>query len=183
MTMSKTIGVLLASGALLLVLFTASLFVEGWLWSAMDYVFAWAMFSLAGLGFTFMASRANGMEYRFAVGLAVLASFLLVWITAAVGIIGDSDVNVLYGLVLMTLFLGTIAARLRPSGMSQALYATALVQFLVPVIALFNWNPEPQDWSPGVIQVFILNMLWVATYAASGMLFNHAARNRKEVSA
>ena len=114
MTQAKAIGVLIGSAVLLLIPFTISLFQNEMLWTGSDYVFAWVVFSVAGLGFTFLASRANGIEYRLAVGLAVLASFLLVWITAAVGIIGDSDVNILYGLVLMTLFLGVGASRLQP---------------------------------------------------------------------
>jgi hypothetical protein len=66
---------------------------------------------------------------------------------------------------------GAAIARLRPSGMSMALFATALAQFLVPVIAVMIWRP---DFSPGVVQVFGLNFCFVLMFAGSALLFRHA---------
>jgi hypothetical protein len=44
---------------------------------------------------------------------------------------------------------GAAIARFRPEGMARALFATALAQALVPVIALMFWNPQVTSWAPG----------------------------------
>jgi hypothetical protein len=57
-------------------------------------------------------------------------------------------------------------------GMSRALLATALAQFMVPVIAFAIWRP---DFSPGVVQVFTLNFFFVLLFSWSAHLFRIAA--------
>jgi hypothetical protein len=98
--------------------------------------------------------------------LTLAGIFTLFWINGAVGIIGSEDnpANVLYGGVLAALLIGTIVARLEPQGMTRALFATALAQALVPVIALVIWTPEV---SSGIVQVFMLNAFFVTLFAAS----------------
>jgi hypothetical protein len=53
--------------------------------------------------------RASGTAYRFAVGLALTAAFLIVWLNAAGGLIGiedDDPANLLYVGVLAIGFVG-----------------------------------------------------------------------------
>ena len=81
--------------------------------------------------------------YRAAVGVALAAAFILVWVNLAVGIIGSEDnpANVMYGGVLAVGIIGAIIARFQPHGMARALVATALAQALVAVIALIaGWG-------------------------------------------
>lgn len=162
---------LLISTILLLIPLTASFFVEGWLWTVSDYVFAWILFSLLSLTFTFIARSTRGNAYKAAAALAIVGAFLLVWINGAVGIIGDSDINMLYALVVLTLFIGTLVARFKPEGMARTLFAAALVQALIPIVAFIINTP---DLSLGVLQVFILNAFWVVLFIGSGLLFRHA---------
>jgi hypothetical protein len=176
---NKIIRALLISTGLLMVPIVASLFVDGWLWTFFDYIFAWVMFSIVSLAFTFVASSANGIAYKVAGCLAVLTAFLLVWINAAVGIIGDGDLdspNGMYFGVIATLIIGVVIARLHANGMSRALFATALAQAAVPVIALIIWPPPVISWAPGVVQVFALNSVFVMLWVGSALLFRHAAR-------
>src|SRR5688500_20220430 len=76
--------------------------------------------------------------YRFAVGVAVGAAFILVWLSLGVGIIGkDGDpANLMYFGVLAVGIVGALIARFRPRGMARALFATALAQTSVAAIAL-----------------------------------------------
>ena len=67
---------------------TTSFFVDVWNWGVGGYVFAWVMFASANLGFTLVASMGNTIAYKVAVGLAVAAAFVLVWINDAAGILG-----------------------------------------------------------------------------------------------
>ncbi len=52
------------------------------------------------------------MAYRFAVGVALAAAFLLVWMNLAVGLIGSEDnpANLMYFGVLAVGFIGAIIA-------------------------------------------------------------------------
>jgi hypothetical protein len=150
----------------------------GWNWSFFDFVFAFVLLFGAGLAYELVSRKMNNSAYRSAVGLAVITSVVLVWINAAVGIMGDSDLdgpNGLYFGVFAVGFVGALMARFRASGMAIALFATALAQFFVPVIALIIWPPPVTSWAPGVVQVFGLNVVFVLLFVGSAFLFRRAA--------
>ncbi|MCK5074688.1 MAG: hypothetical protein KAQ98_14755, partial [Bacteriovoracaceae bacterium] len=48
----------------------------------------------------------------------------------------DNPANLMYGGVIIVGIIGSLIARFRPHGMARALFATALAQMLVGVIAL-----------------------------------------------
>ena len=110
--------------------------------------------------------------YRFAVGLALTAAFLIVWLNAAAGLIGiedDDPANLLYVGVLAIGFIGAIIARLQPRGLARALLVTALAQALVGAIALKLLNTA----SP--MQIVLLHGAFVAMFAGAALLFRYAA--------
>ncbi len=115
----------------------------------------------------------SNTAYRFAVGLAVTAAFLIVWLNAAAGLIGiedDDPANLLYVGVLAIGFIGAIIARLQPRGLARALFATALAQALVGAIALKLPN------TASAVQIVILHAVLVALFAGAALLFRRAAR-------
>jgi len=86
----------------------------------------------------------GSIVYRAAVGVAVGAALLLIWINLAVGIIGDegNPANLMHIGVLAVGIIGAIFARLRPLGMARVLLATAVAQMLVAMIAqIAGWSP------------------------------------------
>lgn len=160
--------------ALLLIPLTGQLTVSGWHWKWNDFLMAWVIFSITTWFCRFLMTRpmAN-LAYKAGVALAVLAGFLIFWITAAVQIIGDENPgNILYLGVILTGLTGVGLARFKPAGMARAAFITAAVTFLVPVIAFIFW---PVDFSPGAEKVFFLNGIFVLMFAAAGLLFRHAA--------
>lgn len=160
--------------ALLLVPLTGQLTVDGWHWSVGDFAFAWVVFSITTFVFRFLVTRplAN-LAYKAGVALAVLAGFLVFWITAAVQIIGDENpANILYLGVILTGLGGVALARFKPAGMAKAAFATAAVTFVVPVVGLIL---KPADFSPGIPQVFLLNSFFVLMFVTSGLLLRHSA--------
>jgi hypothetical protein len=112
--------------------------------------------------------------YRFAVGIALVAALILVWLSLGVGIIGrDGDpANLMYFGVLAVGILGAFIARFRARGMARALFAMALAQTSVAVIALTAGLGHP--WS-GPLELSVLNGFFVALFVGSALLFRRAA--------
>lgn len=121
--------------------------------------------------------KPNRTAYRSAIGIALAAAFILVWLSLGVGIIGaDGDpANVMYVGVLVVGTIGAIMSRFQPHGMARALFATALAQALVAMIALLAGLGYPA--SPP-LEILILNGFFVALFAGSGLLFWRAAREQ-----
>jgi hypothetical protein len=145
----------------------------GWHWTLGDFVFAFVLLFGSALAFELIASKGGTVAYRAAVGIACAAILLLIWINAAVGIIGSEDnpANLLYGAVPIVLIIGAFLARLKPRGMMLALFVTALAQMMVPTVALLIWQPP---FDPGVVQVFGLNGIFAILFAGSALLFMRA---------
>jgi hypothetical protein len=128
------------------------------------------------------SSRTHRATYRLALGVALAAAILLVWLSLGVGIIGrDGDpANVMYFGVLAVGIVGALIARSRPLGMARALFATALAQATVAAIALVAGLGRP--WS-GPLELVLLNGIFVALFAGSGFLFRRAEHAQLERAA
>lgn len=166
----------LITGGVLLVPLVAMQFTDEVNWSFLDFVFMGALIFGTGLAYELVARKGGNAEYRLALALGLLAMFLLVWVNAAVGIIGSEDnpANALYLMVVMVLGVGAVLARLQAKKMAHALFVTAIATALVPILAFIMWRP---DFAPGVLQVFVLNTFFVAMFAASGLLFSQASKS------
>lgn len=115
----------------------------------------------------------SSTAYRVAVGLALTAAFLIVWLNAAAGLIGTEDDdpgNLLYVGVLAIGGIGALIARFQPRGLARVLFATALAQALVGAIAL----RLPNTASP--MQIVLVHGAFVALFAGAAVLFRHAAQ-------
>ncbi len=136
---------------------------------------------LIGVGIAVeLASRKTGeAAYRAAVGLALGSVLLLGWVNAAVGIIGseDNEANLMYGGVLVVGAIGAIIARFKPEGMARVLFAMALAQTLVAVIALVGRLGSPYS---GPLEIVTINGFFVALFVGSAVLFSKAARGRPD---
>ena len=144
----------------------------------------WAR-TLPELFYTALKERSTMLArnaYRAAVGVALAAAFVLVWLSLGVGIIGaDGDpANTMYFGVLAVGIVGAIVARFRPHGMARALFATALAQALVAGIALIFRLGLP--WS-GPAEILILNGFFVSLFVGSALLFRYAAREQPPAGA
>lgn len=145
-------------------------------WDETDFIVMGVMLFGACGTFELAARMTGDTAYRAAVGIAVVAVFLLIWINLAVGIIGSENnpANLLYAGVLSVGIASAIIARFQPIGMSRALVATALAQVLVAVITLvFGWGSDGANW-PRVI--FVINGFFAALWLVSAWLFRQAAR-------
>jgi hypothetical protein len=160
---------------LLIVPVLGNVYVEGWNWGPFDFVFATVLLYGSALTYELVARTGRTTAYRAAVGLAVATGLLLIWVNAAVGIIGDGPVNLMFFGVIAVGIMGAFIVRFAPRGMAQVLVAMALAQMIVPALALVVFNPT---FDPGVLPVFILNAVFATLWAGSAVLFRIAARNQ-----
>ena len=171
----NVIRLALVTVCVLLIPLIATQFSDEWNWDTFDFVFAGTLIFGTGLAYQLVARKATTFAYRAAAGMALATAFLLVWINAAVGIIGDGPINQMYFGVILVGFIGAIIARLEPQGMSRALLATAIAMALVPVIALITGTA---DFRLGVVVVFLLNAFFVVLFVGSALLFRRASALR-----
>jgi hypothetical protein len=173
----SVVGVALATAFILLIPLLAAP-----AWSLADFVIAGALIFGTGLTYVLVARKAGNIAYRFAVGVALAAAFILDWLNLAVGVIGTSGdpANVMYVGVLAVGIIGAIIARFQPPGMARALFATALAQALVAVIALIFGLGS--SLSPPV-EILALNGFFVALFVGSAWLFLYAAREQTPAGA
>lgn len=148
-------------------------------WDVIDFTVFGAM--LLSVGVIYMLARRStaNAAYRFAVGVALAAAFVLIWVNGAVGIIGEqsNDANMAYFGVLAVGIIGAIIARFKPQGMARAMYATALTQTAVAVFALIaGLGSTAPIWPRDIL---LLTGFFVALWLLSAWLFRNAAREQR----
>ena len=131
-----------------------------------------------------MATQKTGNHaYLAAVGVALAAAFVLIWLNLAVGIIGteDNPANLMYGGVLAVGIIGAVIVRFQPHGLARALFATALAQALVGVIALIaGLGSTGPTWPANILG---LTGFFAALWLISAWLFRNAAREQTRAGA
>lgn len=173
------VGIMLAATLILLLPLLAMQISDEVAWGPADFAVAWVLLASTGLTYRLATRKAGSIAYRAAVGVAVATALILVWMNIAVGLIGDEDnpANLMYGGVLAVGIIGAIIARFRPHGMARALFATALAQMLVGVIALIAGLG-----STLIMNALILNVFFAALWVGSALLFRRAAREHSQAS-
>lgn len=144
-------------------------------WDLADFIVFGAMVAGVGVPFAVVMRKSGSSAYRIAAGVALAATFLLLWVNGAVGIIGNesNDANMMFPGVIVIGVIGAFIARFQASGMSRALYATAIAQAIVAVVALVGGLGStapawPQD-------VLLLSGFFTVLWIISGRLFRKAA--------
>jgi hypothetical protein len=162
----RVLRIALATGILLLLPLFAMRFTDEVKWGPFDFAVAGVLLFGAGLTYELVARKGDTVAYRAAVGIAVATGLILIWGNLAVGLIGDEDnpANLMYVGVLAVGVIGAAIARLRPSGMANAMLATAAAQMLTAVIAqIAGWG-----------FTFVLNGFFALLWVGSALLFRRA---------
>lgn len=167
MQYKSIIRIALAAAFILLLPLLAMQFTDEVVWDLADFAVAGALLLGAGLVYELVAKKSSNIAYRTAVGVAVVATFLLIWMNIAVGVIGNdgNPANLMYIGVLAVGIIGAIVARFRPRGMACVLFATAVAQMLIAVIAQIA----------GFGFTYILNGFFAALWALSALLFRRSS--------
>lgn len=143
-------------------------------WGPGDFLAFAALLATAGAVCELAVRTGRGGAYRAAVAVAVAGAFLMVWVHAAVGLIGDGShpANLLFLAVLGVGAAGTVVVRGRPLGMARSLQAMALAQGLLALVAgLAGW-PLP----------LAASLLFILTWLLSAWLFSRAAAGTTRIA-
>ena len=150
-------------------------------WDWLDFLAFGAMVTVVLVVITLAWRRARNRAYRGAMAVAVLGGFFLVWVNAAVGIIGNAsnDANLMFFGVLAVAVLGSLLARFRAKGMALTLYATALAQILVAAFAI-SWDlgATGSTWPRDIL---VLTAIFSVFWLVSGWLFSRAAKHERRL--
>lgn len=178
----SSIRVVLVVACMLLVPLVAMQFSNEVRWSPFDFVVAFVLLAGTGLTYQWVARKTATLAHRAAVGVALGTALLLVWVNLAVGVIGDegNPANAMYLGVLAVGIVGAAVTRLRPRGMVRTMFATALAQALVAVIALALGLGGP---STSALEIVGGNGMFVALFIASALLFRHAPHGQMPAGA
>lgn len=145
-------------------------------WDAADFAVFFALVAGVGVSYTLVARKTRNIAYRSGVAATLAATFLLIWVNGAVGIIAseDNDANMMFFGVLAVGLIGALVTRFEPRGMRRALIATAVAQALVAVIALVgDLGSGGAAWPKDVLfATGFFGALWLL----SAWLFGRAVR-------
>lgn len=152
---------------LLLAPLIAMTFTDEVRWDGADFVFAGVLIGIVCVAFELTMRRSPNWTYRFAVGCAVAAAFMIVWANAAVGMIADGDnlYNLLFLAVIILALAGAVVARFRARGMAATMGIAAVAHL---AIAGAGATVDPR----GALFSSLLAVGWLL----SASLFRRAAR-------
>lgn len=143
-------------------------------WGLGDFLLMGLLILGTGISFELVVRLTGNWMYRAAVGVALAASFMLVWLSLGIGIIGrDGDpANMMFFGVLAVGFIGAVLVRMKAAGMVKVLGVTAVAQVVVGVIALTaGLGTETANWP---FDVLGLTGLFTVLWLLSGWLFGKA---------
>lgn len=151
--------------ALLLLPLIAMQFTDQVVWTGFDFAFAATLIFGVLAIFELAVRKTANRAYRAGVIFALVVSFLLIWINAAVGIIdgapGDeTPANLMFFGVIGTAAIGALIARGNPRGMAYTMTFAAFMQIGVALIAA-ALGMQPLGGIFAITSVF--GMLWLAS--------------------
>ncbi len=169
----RIIWMVIGIAALLSIPFIAMQFTDEVNWKLSDFGIMGTALLAIGLSYEFIARKSLKITYRAAFAIGLLGAFLLFWVNAAVGIIGNEGqaANLLYASVFLVGAIGSIISRFKAYGMAVTLLIAAIVTILVPVVALMIWPAPETSWSPGIVQVFMMSGFFSLLFLVSASLF------------
>lgn len=175
----RMVGWGLAVALILAPLVAMQLQAPGVNWTLSDFIFAIVLIGGVGGLFELAARASRSWAYRGGAALALLAGFLLVWINAAVGIIGNEDnaANLVFGVIILMAIAGTIVAKAKAEGMVRAMAVAASAQALVGLVVFARGIAANEP--PGAFGLLFLIEALAAMWLGSALLFRKAARGEK----
>lgn len=144
-------------------------------WSITDYIFMGVLIFGTGLFYVLLTRSSENIIHRIAVALAILSTFLLVWINLAVGLIGSGPnaANLMYIAVVATVVTGAFFARFNSKKMERLMFTAAFMLVLIATIQLLA-KMYMYDGS-SVTEIVAINAFFAVLFIISALLFRYKA--------
>ena len=163
--------VAVATLALLAVPLLAMQFTDDVNWRVSDFIMMGSLIFCTGSLLVVALRLGAHIAYRAGMIMAIGASFLMIWVNLAVGLIssGPNAGNLMYGGVTVILIAGIYLSKFKPAGIERAMFATAFSVLLVGVIALLmNMQNLPES---STLQIIGVSLFFTLPYIVAGLLF------------
>lgn len=165
----------LGAAGLLLVPLIAMQYSDEVQWTAFDFVFAGGMLFGSLAVFELALWRAPSLAYLGGVIFALGTSFVLIWVSGAVGIIGSEDnpANLWFLGIPLLVAIWAVAGMFRARVLMLVMFAAALAQVAIGAWAVIgNLGAEDPNWPMDAIgATVVLSIGWLL----AGGLFRVAA--------
>ena len=146
-----------------------------WNWGPASFVLAGIMICGPILVYERTVRLWPSLAYRGGAAVAMVVSFLMIWINLAVGIVGeDNPINFSFFMLIFGSAVGAFAARFQPDGMARAMLGTAAVQVLL-AIAIAT-APSTQREPGGAVGSLVLCGFFAGLWLVSAALFSKASK-------
>lgn len=137
----------------------------------------------------YVATNRHTAAYRWAVGLALAATFILFWMIGAVALLGPelgrNTADLIYFAVPTVAIIGAIGARFQPHGMALAMLAAAVAVLVLPVIVVAGFTPLSPNTAGELFPygLLLFHSPFAAVFLGSAWLFRKSARQRPRAPA
>lgn len=183
LTYSRSIlGVALVTLLILSIPLVAMQFTDEVNWGVGDFIIMGALLFGMGVLFVLVMRLSSNIVYKTAVGLAIGATFLMVYVNLAVGLIGGGPHagNLMYAGVILVLIVGIYLSRFTAAGMERAMYLTAGTFAVLTAIAFLAKMYEYPGSS--VMEIVGVNVFFATPFVVSGLLFRYVAMEQANKS-
>jgi hypothetical protein len=143
-------------------------------WSISDFIFAGVLLIGTGLLVELLVRKSRSSAYRAGAVVALGATLLLIWCNAAVGFVGAgaNAANVLYAVLTGSVAIWSLAVGFRAKGMSNGMFAAAIAQGLITVLAYAMHLVREEE----TFIIPVINGFFIALWLVAALLFRKAAR-------
>ena len=130
----------------------------------------------------YAATNRHRAAYRWAVGLALAATFVLFWMIGAVALLGPelgrNTADLIYFAVPTVAVVGAIVAGFRPDGMARAMLAAAIAVLVLPAIVVAGLTPLSPNTAGELFPygLLIFHAPFAALFIVSAWLFRRSTR-------
>jgi hypothetical protein len=179
-TYSRSIlGVALVTLLILSIPLVAMQFTDEVNWSVGDFILMGALLFGTGVLFVLVMRLSTTIVYKTATGLAIGATFFMVYVNLAVGLIGGGPHagNLMYAGVILVLIVGVFRSRFKAAGMERAMYLTAGTFAVLTAIAFSAKMHEYPGSS--VMEIVGVNVFFATPFVVSGLLFRYVALEKR----
>lgn len=116
------------------------------------------------------AGAGGSRAYRAGVAVALVTSFLTVWVT----VVRDDGNGIGFFLLIMAAAVGGFAAWFRPAGMARTMLGVAIMQALLAVA--IATDPSSASAPDGSFRVLLFSGFFTALWLISAVFFRVAAK-------